>query len=201
MPDHRRRYAPSAARNRDVILETLSQHLPERGHVLEIASGSGEHIVHFAAAHPRLTFQPTDPDPDSRASIDAWSRHLGLTNVGPAIALDTSRSFSLANDVDVVVCINMIHIAPWSAAVGLVRGAATLLPSGGLLFLYGPFRRHDAHTAPSNKSFDADLRARNSEWGVRDLEVVAKLATECGFLAPTIEIMPANNFSVMFRRR
>lgn len=201
MTDDRRRYAPSAARNRDVILETLSQHLPERGHVLEIASGSGEHIVHFAAAHPRLRFQPTDPDPDSRASIDAWSRHLGLTNVGPAIALDTTRSFSLANDVDVVVCINMIHIAPWSAAVGLVRGAATLLPSGGLLFLYGPFRRHDAHTAPSNEAFDANLRAQNSEWGVRDLEVVAKLAKECDFLTPTIENMPANNFSVMFRRR
>ena len=201
MTDDRRRHSPSAARNRDVILETLSQHLPARGNVLEIASGSGEHIVHFAAAHPRLRFQPTDPDPDSRASIDAWSRHLGLTNVCPAIALDTAHSFSLANDVDVIVCINMIHIAPWSAAVGLLRGAATLLPSGGLLFLYGPFRRHGTHTAPSNEAFEANLRAQNSEWGVRDLEVVAELAKECNFLAPTIENMPANNFAVMFRRR
>jgi SAM-dependent methyltransferase len=200
MTNDARRHAPSAARNRDVILNTLSQHLPEQGYVLEIASGSGEHIMHFADAHPRLTFQPSDPDPDSQASIDAWSRYLGLTNVLPAILVDTTKSISIPNAVDVVICINMIHIAPWSATVGLMRNAATLLPKGGLLYLYGPYRRGGAHTAPSNEAFDADLKARNPEWGVRDLEVVAAVASDHGFSAPVVEDMPANNLSVILRR-
>ena len=195
-----RRYAPSAARNRDVILNTLSRHLPEHGNVLEIASGSGEHITHFASAHPRLTFQPSDPDPDSQASIDAWSRHLGLTNVAPAILLDTTKRISIPRAVDVVICINMIHIAPWSATVGLMRNAAKLLPMGGLLYLYGPYRRGGTHTAPSNQAFDVDLRSRNPEWGVRDLDVVAAVASDHGFSAPVVEDMPANNLSVILRR-
>ena len=195
-----RRYAPSAARNRDVILKTLSRHLPEQGHVLEIASGSGEHITHFAGAHPRLTFQPSDPDPDSQASIDAWSRHLGLTNVAPAILADTTTSISVPHAVDVVICINMIHIAPWTATVGLMRNAANLLPMSGLLYLYRPYRRGGIHTAPSNAAFDDDLRARNPEWGVRDLDVVAALAGDHGFSAPVVEDMPANNLaSSLFR--
>jgi SAM-dependent methyltransferase len=196
-----RRYAPSAARNRDAILKTLGQHLPEHGHVLEIASGSGEHITHFAGAHPLLTFQPSDPDPDSHASIDAWSRYLGLTNVAPAILLDTTQRISIPKAIDVVICINMIHIAPWSATVGLLRNAAKLLPMGGLLYLYGPYRRGGTHTAPSNATFDVDLKARNLEWGIRDLEVVAAAGSDHGFSAPFIEDMPANNLSVMFRRR
>lgn len=200
MTNDARRYAPSAARNRDVLLNTLTQHLPEQGHVLEIASGSGEHITHFAKAHPRLTFQPSDPDPDSQASINAWSRYLGLTNVAPAILVDTTKSISIPNAVDVVICINMIHIAPWSATVGLMRNAATLLPRGGLLYLYGPYRRCGAHTAPSNEAFDADLKARNPEWGVRDLEVVSAMASNHGFSAPVVEEMPANNLSVILRR-
>ena len=201
MTDDARRYAPSVARNRDVILDTLSRHLPARGCVLEVASGSGEHVTHFAAAHPQLTFQPSDPDPNSRASIDAWTRHLGLTNVAPALALDMTNDAGKLQVVDVVVCINMIHIAPWSASVGLMRSAAARLPSGGLLFLYGPFRRDAVHTAPSNAAFDADLKARNPDWGVRDLEAIATLASASGFSAPTIDAMPANNLSVLFQRQ
>lgn len=201
MMNDARRYAPSAARNRDAILKTLSPHLPEYGRVLEVASGSGEHTMHFAAAHPNLTFQPSDPDPDARASIDAWTRHLGLTNVAPAIELDVTQSVSPSIEADVVICINMIHIAPWSATVGLMRNAASLLPAGGLLCLYGPYRRNGEHTAPSNAAFDADLKARNPAWGVRDLEAVATVATDHGFSAPCIEAMPANNLSLIFKRR
>jgi hypothetical protein len=201
MIDDARRFAPSAARNSDAILKALSPQLPKHGRVLEVASGSGEHTMHFAAANPGLTFQPSDLDPDARASIDAWTRHLGLTNVAPAIELDVIQSVSPSIDVHAVICINMIHIAPWGATVGLMRNAATLLPSGGLLYLYGPYRRNGEHTAPSNAAFDADLRARNPAWGVRDLEAVARLAADHGFSAPAIEAMPANNLSLFFRRR
>ncbi len=200
MIDDARRYAPSAARNRDTIFASLRQHLPLRGHVLEVASGSGEHITHFAAVHPGLTFQPSDPDPDSRASIDAWTKVLGLQNVAPAIALDMTAHDALPKRADVVICINMIHIASWSASVGLMRSAARLLPKGGRLFLYGPYRRNGAHTAPSNEAFDTDLKARNPEWGVRDLEAVAALARDHGFSDPIIEAMPANNLSLVFHR-
>ena len=201
MIEDARRYAPSAARNRDAILKALSPHLPEYGRVLEVASGSGEHTIHFAAAHPKLTFQPSDPDPDGRASTDAWTRHLGLTNVAPAIELDVTQSVSPSIKSDVVICINMIHIAPWAATVGLMRNAAILLPTGGLLYLYGPYRRNGEHTAPSNAAFDADLKARNPAWGVRNLEAVATLATDHGFSAANIEAMPANNLSLFFRRQ
>ncbi len=200
MIDDARRYAPSAARNRDAILKALSPHLPKFGRVLEVASGSGEHTIHLAAAHPKLTFQPSDPDPDGRASTDAWTRHLGLTNVAPAIKLDVTQSVSPSISADIVICINMIHIAPWSAAIGLMRNAAVLLPTGGLLYLYGPYRRSGEHTAPSNAAFDADLQARNPLWGIRDLEAVATLASDHGFSYPDIEAMPANNFSLIFKR-
>jgi hypothetical protein len=196
-----RRYAPSVARNRDAILQTLSPYLPEHGRVLEIASGSGEHTMHLAAAHPKLTFQPSDPDPDARASTDAWTRHLGLANVAAALDLDVTRRRFPSIKADAIICINMIHIAPWAATVGLMQLAGTLLPAGGLLYLYGPYRRDGAHTAPSNAAFDADLEARNPEWGVRDLETVSALASEYGLSAPDIAAMPANNLSLMFRRR
>ena len=195
-----RRYAPAAARNRDAILATLGPYLPKTGRVLEIASGSGEHTMHIAAAHPGLAFQPSDPDPDARASINAWTRHLGLANVAPAIALDMIQGVDPSLRADVVICINMIHIAPWSAAQGLMRNAAGVLPRGGILYLYGPFRRNGAHTAPSNAAFDADLKARNPTWGIRDLDEVAALAAEHGFSAPVVEAMPANNLSLIFRR-
>lgn len=201
MTDDARQYAPSAARNRDPIWAVLQHHLPQRGLVLEVASGSGEHSSHFArASGPQITFQPSDPDAQARASIDAWVASSGLPNIRPALVLDAAAAVWPIASADVVVCINMIHIAPWSAAIGLVRGAARVLPPGGLLFLYGPYRRGGRHTAPSNEAFDQDLRARNPQWGVRDLEAVADLASEVGFAPPLVEPMPANNLSVLFRR-
>lgn len=200
MIDDARRYAPSAARNRDAILTTLSPHLPKLGSVLEIASGSGEHVVHFAAAHPKLTFQPSDPDPAARASIDAWTSHLRLANVAPAIELDVAQSGYTSIKADVVICINMIHIAPWQAAVGLMRNAGIILQRGGILYLYGPYRRNGQHTSPSNAAFDADLKSRNPAWGIRDMDAVSTLASDHGFSAPHTEAMPANNFSLIFTR-
>ena len=202
MTEDARQFAPAAARNRDPIWSVLQPSLPATGLVLEVASGSGEHAVHFAQrAGPGLVFQPSDPDPQARASIDAWTAAAKLPNLRPALALDaTSETWPIAR-ADAVLCFNMIHIAPWEAAVGLVRGAARVLSAGGLLFLYGPFKREGRHTAPSNAAFDRDfLRARNSAWGVRDLEEVAALAAAQGFSAPDIVEMPANNLSVLFRR-
>src|SRR5258706_7974738 len=158
-----RRYAPAAARNRDVILGVLRNHLPRSGFVLEVASGTGEHVLHFASASGHdFIFQPSDPDINARASIDAWAAALASSNIRPAIALDvTSEGWPVAH-ADVVLCINMIHIAPWVATVGLMRGAAAVLPSGGMLYLYGPFRRDGRHTAPSNEAFDRNLRSSNT---------------------------------------
>ena len=196
-----RQYAPSAARNRDPIWEILRPHLPAQGLVLEVASGSGEHTAHFArASGSKLVYQPSDPDPQARASIDAWAATSGLANIRPAIALDAAADVWPIECVDVVVCINMIHISPRSSTVGLMRGAGRVLPASGLLFLYGPYRREGRHTAPSNEAFDQDLRRRNPEWGVRDLEDVADLAKGAGFGPPAVAQMPANNLSVLFRR-
>ena len=195
-----RRYAPATLRNREAILAVLARALPPRGLVLEVASGSGEHVVHFAAALPALEFQPSDPDPASRASIDAWAADASLPNLRPALALDAESEIWPLAAADAVLCINMIHIAPWRACRGLIRGAARILGAGGALYLYGPYKRAGTHTAPSNAEFDLGLRARNPEWGVRDLEAVAELATVAGFSAPAVEAMPANNLSLVFRR-
>jgi hypothetical protein len=199
--DDPRIHAPATARNRDPILAVLRRVLPESGLVLEVASGSGEHAVHFAAALPGLTFQPSDPEPDRRASIDAWTASSGLSNIRPALALDAEAEIWPCQAADAVLCFNMIHIAPWSAAIGLLRGAGCVLGQGGKLVLYGPFRRDGAHTAPSNEAFDADLRRRNPAWGVRELETIAAAAAQAGFAAPSVEAMPANNFCVIFERR
>lgn len=195
-----RQHAPSAARNRDPILDVLRGRLPARGVVLEAASGSGEHTVHFAQAFPGLVFQPSDPDLQARASIDAWAAAAGLPNIRPAIALDATAQPWPIEAANAVLCINMIHIAPWEAAVGLVRGAAVLLEPGGLLYLYGPYRRDGRHTALSNEAFDRSLRGRNPAWGIRDLEAVAELAAAHGFGPPAIEQMPANNLSLIFSK-
>ena len=195
-----RLHAPAVARNREPILAVLKAHLPPRGLVLEVASGSGEHIVHFAQAFPGLDFQPSDPDRQARASIDAWTAEAGLQNVRPAIALDAAAETWPISAADAVLCINMIHIAPWNSAAGLVRGAATLLRADGTLYVYGPFRRDGAHTAPSNAAFDRSLRQQNPDWGVRDLEAVTALAQAHGFAEPIIEAMPANNLSLIFRK-
>ena len=196
-----KRQAPAAQRNRQPILEVLQPRLPTDGLVLEIASGTGEHIVHFAAAAPHLTFQPSDPDEGARASIDDWVQSLGLANVRPALEIDVTSAAWPVERAAAVLCSNMIHIAPWEAAIGLIAGAGRIPPAGGLLFTYGPYRRGGRHTAPSNEAFDLDLRRRNPAWGVRDLETVAALAAEYGFDPPTIAEMPANNLSLLFKRR
>jgi SAM-dependent methyltransferase len=194
-----RQHAPATARNRDPILDVLRRLAPPQGTVLEVASGSGEHAEHFAQALPGLVFQPTDPDPARRASIDAWC--AGLANVRPALALDAAGDAWPAGPFDLLLCCNMIHIAPWSAAEGLVAGAGRVLAPGGLLLLYGPFRRQGVPTAPGNEAFDASLRAQNPAWGLRDLEAVDALAQAAGFTAPGITEMPANNLCVAWRRR
>jgi SAM-dependent methyltransferase len=191
-----RRQAPAAARNRDPILDVLRAHLPARGLVLEVASGTGEHTAHFAEALPHLTFQPSDHDPEARASIDAWTE--GLANVRPAVRLDAAAEVWPIDKADAIVCINMIHIAPWDAAVGLIRGAAQRLTSDGILFLYGPYIRPGVTMGPGNLAFDRDLRTRNPAWGLRDLDAVTTLAAQHGFSLPQIVEMPANNLSLVF---
>ncbi len=195
-PTDARRFSPSAARNRGPILDVLRPRLPSTGLLLEVASGTGEHCAHLAAALPGLTFQPTDPDPDALASIDAWCG--GLPNVRPALALDATAAEWLVTAADAVLCINMIHIAPWEAAVGLVAGAARVLRPGGMLALYGPFMCGGRHTGPGNVAFDADLRGRNPAWGIRGLEDVAALAAEARFGKPEVLQMPADNLMVLF---
>lgn len=202
MNDDARRYAPSAARNREPIFSVLRPLLPEQGVALEVASGSGEHITGLAQESPSaLAFQPSDPDPDARHSIDAWTSELGLTNVNPALTLDAASGAWPIARANVMFCINMIHIAPWQATEGLFQGADRVLPDDGVLFTYGPYRRGGVHTSPGNEAFDVDLRQRNAAWGIRDVEAVAKLAGECGFADPEIFEMPANNLSLVFRRR
>jgi hypothetical protein len=196
-----RRHAPATARNRDPILAVLRRHLPENGLLLEVSAGTGEHAVHFAAAFPALVWQPTDPDPGARASIAAWAREAKLNTLRPPLALDAAAEDWPVARADAVLCINMIHIAPWAAGLGLLRGAARLLPAGGPLILYGPFRREGRHTAPSNEAFDASLRAQDPEWGVRDLEAVAAAAAAQGFGPPLIEAMPANNLAVILHAK
>lgn len=194
-----KRHAPAAQRNRQPILDVLLPRLPKEGLVLEIASGSGEHVVHFAAAMPGLAFQPSDPDEGARASIDDWVDTLGLANVRRALPLDVTDTCWPVEHATVVLCCNMIHVAPWQATVGLIAGAARTLATHGVLFLYGPYRRNGRHTAPGNEAFDQDLRRRNPAWGVRDLEAVADLAAGHGFGPPEIVEMPANNLSLVFK--
>jgi SAM-dependent methyltransferase len=172
--------------------------LPARGLVLEVASGSGEHVVHFAASWPHLIFQPSDRDPAARTSIDAWANGAKLGNIRPALALDASADVWPIARADAIICINMIHIAPWPATEGLFRHAARLLPPDGPLVLYGPFDREGIPLAPSNAAFDADLRASDPTWGLRRLEDVTALAA--GFAAPEVVEVPANNLVVSYRR-
>lgn len=192
--------APPAERNKGPILDVLKRVLPARGEVLEIASGTGQHVVHFAKALPALVWQPSDPDAKSRESIAAWIAAEKLANVRPPLAFNVGDHPWPVERADAVLCINMIHIAPWQATLDLLAGAGRILPEGGVLFFYGPYRRSGAHTAPSNETFDAQLRARNPEWGVRDLEAVADAAKLQGIELRETVPMPANNFSVMLQK-
>ena len=190
--------APSAARNREPILRLLERCLPKQGTVLEVASGTGEHVAFFAAALPGLHWQPTDLDAARRASIDAWVD--AAPNVRPALPLDATAAVWPVDHADAVLCINMIHIAPPDATRGLIEGAARVLSPGGVLVLYGPFRRAGRPMEPGNAAFDADLRGRDPAWGLRVLEDVAALAADAGFAAAEVSDMPADNLVVVFRR-
>lgn len=195
-----RRSAPAAIRNRDPILEVLRTELPPRGLVLEIASGTGEHVIHFARHLPDLTFQPSDPDADARQSIAGWIADSRLANIRPPLALDAAAASWPLDRADAIVCINMIHISPWQSSEGLVASAAALLGTGAPLCLYGPYRRRGVPTVASNEAFDESLRSRNPAWGLRVLEDVAELAATHGFTLARVAEMPANNLTVVFRR-
>jgi len=193
-------FTSSAERNKDPILAVLARVLPKRGIVLEIASGTGQHVLHFAKALPGLTWQPSDPDPELRASTALRVKEQQLANVNRPIDLDVSRLPRPSQTADAVVCINMIHVAPWSATLALLEGAKALLPAQRVLFLYGPYRRFGQHTSKSNEQFDSDLRAQDPEWGLRDLEAVSEAAASSGFVLAEVVEMPANNFSLIFKR-
>lgn len=201
-----KREAPAAQRNRGPILEVLARLWPEvagapRRLVLEIASGTGEHAVHFARHLPHVDWQPSDLGADAIASVDAWRDEAGLDNLRPPVALDVGAAAWPAVRPSDLFCANMIHIAPWSCTLGLLAGASRLLAPGGLLVLYGPFAIDGQHTAPSNAAFDADLRRRDPSWGVRDLPEVAAVAEAAGFTLRERVSMPANNLVVVFERR
>lgn len=196
-----RQYAPSAHRNRDLVRDQLASRWPASGAVLEIASGSGEHVVHFAPTAPHLTFQPTDPSAEARASIDAWAKSSALCKIRPALELDVTADTWPVTEAAMMICINMIHIAPWEATLGLMRGAGRVLTPGGKLWLYGPFVREGIETAEGNVTFDGWLKEKDPRFGVRRLEDVAGVAAGEGLSAPEVIEMPANNCLVGFERQ
>ena len=208
MNDEAKRHAPATERNRGPILEVLGPLLGAAAasspassagtRVLEIASGSGQHAAWFASRAPQCVWQPSDPDEAARASIAAWTRDL--PNVLAPLALDVTRRPWPTTAADVIVCINMIHIAPWEACVALMDGAAEVLGPKGVLYMYGPYRRAGVETAPSNEAFDARLRAEDPRWGLRALEDVAAVAAERGLRLARVVEMPANNLSVIYER-
>jgi hypothetical protein len=199
-PPDNRLSSPSALRNRDPILAVLRDVLPPAGTVLEIASGSGEHILHFAAALPGLTWQPSDPSPQARASIAAWLAADARPNVLAPLDLDASAPAWPLDRADAVIAINVVHISPWAATIGLLAGAARLLPAGAPLILYGPYRRSGEALAPSNVAFDENLRSRDPDWGIRSLDDVTREAALAGLESVRVVAMPANNLSVIFTR-
>jgi cyclopropane fatty-acyl-phospholipid synthase-like methyltransferase len=193
-------HAAATERNRGPIQEILRRVLPPRGVVLEIASGTGQHVVFFARELPALRWQPSDPSPVHLDSIRAWTTASGADNVAAPLQLDVELTPWPVAHADAILNINMIHIAPWTAAEALFHGAARLLPADGVLFLYGPFKREGRHTAESNARFDERLRGEDVRWGVRDLGDVQTLAAASGFGVPEVIAMPANNLSLVFRR-
>jgi SAM-dependent methyltransferase len=190
----------SAERNREPIAEVLSQVLPQSGLVLEVGSGTGEHAVHFARRMPHLTWQPSEQDNDCLRSISAWVALEAHANLRQPLYLDVADAQWAIAAADAVVCINMIHIAPWSATQALLRGAGRILPTGGLLCLYGPYRVAGKHTSASNRAFDAQLREVNSEWAVRDLDAVSNEARALNIELERTFQMPANNLIAVLRK-
>ena len=199
--DDARRSAPAALRNRDPILAVLREQLPATGLVLEVASGTGEHLVHFARNLPHLTWQPSDPSAAARQSIAAWMATEGAPNILPPLEIDAAQTPWPLEQAAAVVCINMIHISPWAATLGLMRGAGQILHSGGMLYLYGPYIQPNRPLEPSNAAFDRDLRRQDARWGIRELSAVVECAAAHGldFVQPVDR--PANNLSVIFRKR
>ena len=193
--------SPSTARNREPILDVLRTRLPRIGLVLEIAAGAGEHAVYNAAAMPNLEWQPTDREPEALASIAAWRAHSGSPNLLAPLRLDAADPDAWPVErADAVVNINMVHISPWAATEGLIVGAGRVLPSGGVLYLYGPYIEADVATAPSNLAFDLSLKSRNPAWGLRRLETVRALAAARGLELVERIAMPANNLSLLFHK-
>jgi hypothetical protein len=194
-----RRSAPAALRNREPIAEVLGEWLPDSGLVLEVASGTGEHITYFAERFPNLDWQPSDVDPGALASIAAWREAAALSNVGEPIILDAAASEWPIDRADALVSINMVHISPWASALGLIDGAARVLVPGRPLILYGPWLKADVPTVPSNLQFDAELKARDPEWGLRRVEDFAAAAERKGFKLEQVRSMPANNMMLLLR--
>lgn len=195
-----RRQAPAAARNVEPIGDVLAEWLPPSGLVLEIASGTGEHALAFARRFPQLEWQPSDPDPDALASIAAW-RSEGPANLLPPVHLDVCADEWPVDRADAMLCINMVHISPWRASLGLLDGAARILPVGAPLILYGPWLEEEVDPAPSNLAFDQSLKARNPEWGLRLKQVFAKEAALCGFLLVGRKTMPSSNIMLRFQKQ
>jgi SAM-dependent methyltransferase len=193
--------APATLRNREPILRVLRPELPDQGLILEIASGTGEHVTWFAKALPSLQWQPSDPDPASRDSITAWTATRDVANVRTPLDIDVRVRPWPITGIAAILCINMVHISPWPATEALMAEASRLLPPNGLLYLYGPYLRPGMATAPSNIAFDGDLRQRNPEWGLRNLRAVEKLAAACRLTMQEVVPMPANNLSIILRRR
>jgi SAM-dependent methyltransferase len=199
-----RQYAPATERNRDPILEVLLEVLPPTGTVLEISSGTGEHAAYFAPRLQPRRWIPSDLSAAARDSIEAWQSTVNADNLYLPIAIDASQDHWAVEDMEIdppigaIVNINMIHISPWSACLGLMAGAKRILPEGGILYLYGPFKQKGLHTAPSNMAFDQSLQMRDREWGVRDLEAVIVAAEAEGLVLVKTYSMPANNLSVVF---
>lgn len=201
-PGDPRRHAPAVQRNAEPLLAVLRDVLPARGAVLEVAAGTGQHAVYFARALPGLRWLPSDPDPGQRASIAGWRAAEGPENLAEPLHLDAADPDSpWPAPLDAVVCVNMLHISPWAATLGLLAGAGRALPVGGPLAIYGPFMRDGRHTADSNAAFDADLQRRNPAWGVRDLNDVAAAAAVHGLTLERVADMPANNLTLVLRRR
>ena len=194
-----KRHAPATARNSEALAGVLAQELPRTGLLLEVASGSGEHAVFMARRFPDLTWQPSDRDPDALASVDAWAREAGLANLRPAIALDAAEARWPVAHADALLCVNMVHISPWSAAEGLFAGAGRVLSGDAPLLLYGPFLESGTATAESNLAFDASLRARDPAWGLRAVEDIDALAAVNGLERTARHAMPANNLTLVYR--
>lgn len=199
MTSDSRRHAPATERNRDAIAAVLRQELPSAGVLLEVASGTGEHIVHFAGLFADLDWQPSDPDPIARESIAAWAVVEGRSNVRAPLDLDAAAAIWPLTAADAILCINMVHISPWDATLGLLANGAKLLPVGAPLILYGPYFRDAVETAPSNLAFDMSLRDRDPAWGLRHLEAVDHAAMAQGLEPTRLVEMPANNIMRVYR--